>query len=208
MTIVAGAVASLCEDHRVIEKVLGAMERFACEPLRVSVPTWALALDFVSKFADDLHHGKEEEVLFPELARRGLPRDSGPIACMLHDHTQGRDLRRAMSEVLPMLGSDPNCEVRLRENALEYVRLLRFHIQKEDQVLFPLAGTLVDDEGQRTLYHRFAEVIARHGGAAAVARFGAVADELAAVAAGLGPAPVGKASLDVIARSCAHGHER
>lgn len=208
MTIVAGAIATLCEDHRMIEKVLGALERFAREPLRVPVSTWARALDFVSKFADDLHHGKEEEVLFPELARRGLPSDAGPVACMLHDHTQGRDLRRAMSEALPMLGSDPGCEVALRESALEYVRLLRFHIQKEDQVLFPLAGTLVDDEGQRSLYRRFAEVVARHGGAAAVARFGAVADDLAAVAAGLGPVPVGKASLDVISRSCAHGRER
>lgn len=208
MTIVTGAIASLCDDHRMIEKVLGALERFACEPLRVPVPTWARALDFVSKFADDLHHGKEEEVLFPELARRGLPPDSGPIACMLHDHTQGRDLRRAMSEALPMLGSHPACEVALRENAREYVRLLRFHIQKEDQVLFPLAGTIVDDEGQRSLYRRFAEVVARHGGAAAVARFGALADDLVAVAAGLGPVPVGKASLDVISRSCAHGHER
>ena len=37
-------------------------------------------LDFFKGFVDECHHGKEEDVLFPELERRGVEREGGPSA--------------------------------------------------------------------------------------------------------------------------------
>lgn len=36
-------------------------------------------LDFLKGFVDRCHHGKEEDVLFPELEKHGVPRSGGPI---------------------------------------------------------------------------------------------------------------------------------
>lgn len=106
-----------------------------------------------------------------------------------------------------MFGADPASERTLRESALEYVQLLRFHIQKEDQVLFPLADSLFDPDAQRVLSRRFAEVVARRTDVSAVAHYTAIADELIAVAAGLGPVAVEQHSLPVLRRSCTHDPE-
>ena len=37
-------------------------------------------LDFFKGFVDDCHHGKEEDVLFPELERRGVSAKAVPSA--------------------------------------------------------------------------------------------------------------------------------
>ena len=67
------ATALLKADHRIIEKVLGALEGAA----RVmesggEVPTKLLedALEFSQTFVDRCHHGKEEACLFPCLEKK------------------------------------------------------------------------------------------------------------------------------------------
>lgn len=185
----SSAIFSLDCEHRVIERVLGALDRFAVDPILVPVPVWARAMDFLSNFADGLHHAKEEEVLFPALAERGLPAQQGPVACMLRDHDAGRELRQSMASALPMLGSDPAAARTLTDRTREYVLLMRFHIQKEDTVLFPLADSLFDDPARQRISRRFGEVIEARVNGDDVSRYLAVADELAAVAEAHGPAP-------------------
>ena len=41
-------------------------------------------------YADRQHHGKEEDLLFPELEEKGLPRNGGPVGMMLMEHRFGR----------------------------------------------------------------------------------------------------------------------
>ncbi|RPH54228.1 MAG: hemerythrin, partial [Acidobacteria bacterium] len=61
-------------------------------------------LDFLKGFVDLCHHGKEEDVLFPELEKLGVKRDGGPIGVMLMEHEVGRTHVRAMSGGLARLG--------------------------------------------------------------------------------------------------------
>jgi hemerythrin-like domain-containing protein len=56
---------------------------------------------FIRLFADALHHGKEEDLLFPALVAHGMPQEDGPIAAMLHEHALGRGFARAMADELP-----------------------------------------------------------------------------------------------------------
>lgn len=180
-------MAALDGEHRVIEKVLGALDRFRVQPLAVPVPMWAQALDFLTNFADRLHHAKEEAVLFPMMAQHGLPQEGGPLGCMLHDHSTGRDLRAAMAAALPMLGSDAGAAARLSGAAGEYVQLMRFHIRKEDSVLFPMAASMFDEAALRKLGTDFKVVSDREVPPSEVERYLRVADELAAAAGSLGP---------------------
>jgi hemerythrin-like domain-containing protein len=38
------------------------------------------------------HHGKEEEILFPLLEKKGIPADGGPLGVMLMEHGRARAL--------------------------------------------------------------------------------------------------------------------
>jgi hemerythrin-like domain-containing protein len=40
-------------------------------------------------YADRQHHVKEEDLLFLELEKKGMPRDGGPVGVMLMEHQFG-----------------------------------------------------------------------------------------------------------------------
>src|SRR3990172_1630012 len=96
----------LREEHEVIRRVLASVRELVrrleagedVEPDLVEK-----LLEFITGFADGCHHKKEEDNLFPLLERRGLPRQGGPLAVMLMEHSSGRqlvsDMRAALKEM-------------------------------------------------------------------------------------------------------------
>jgi len=104
---------------------------------------------FIRLFADACHHGKEEDLLFPALEEQGLPRDSGPIAVMLHEHRLGREAAAAMRTALPAAREgDRDARLRLTNAGRGYIDLIRGHIGKEDHVLFNMADQMVTGESR------------------------------------------------------------
>jgi len=161
----------LMDEHRVIEKVLDALELAADR--EVPAGFYESALDFCSEFADACHHAKEEDRLFPLLEKRGIPREGGPVGVMCDEHVQGRDYIRQMREAAAAGDHDG-----LRRVSLRYVGLLREHIQKEDNVLFAMARDVL---GRSDVDKLGAEFVAAEK--PEWNRYRAVADELAAVVA-------------------------
>lgn len=116
-------------------------------------------LDFLRVFVDRCHHGKEEDVLFPALEQRGMPRDGGPIGVMLAEHEIGRGHVRAMSEGLDRLRrAEADALSAILEHAHAYRSLLRAHIQKENNILFPMADRLLPDDVAVSVFARFEEI--------------------------------------------------
>src|SRR5262245_578365 len=71
----------LSAEHRVIEQVLDCLQRIgenAASSGTLDMDSARAALRVLRTFADRCHHGKEEERLFPMLAKRGLPTHVGP----------------------------------------------------------------------------------------------------------------------------------
>lgn len=137
------ATTILMDEHRVIERVLAALE-LGARRLETGAPVrpgfFAEAAEFIRGFADGCHHRKEEGVLFKVMAEHGVPTQGGPIGVMLMEHEQARGLTRAMRDAAHHLESgDDAARSAVARNALDYVALLRQHIAKEDNVLFPLA---------------------------------------------------------------------
>jgi hemerythrin-like domain-containing protein len=159
-----GPTQILREEHEVILRALALLERLgrrldAGEAVDRDALEWLG--EFFATFADRCHHGKEEQHLFPALERHGVPREGGPLGVMLQEHEHGRALVRAMAE-----GDD-----RQTVEAIEgYVALLRAHIDKENEVLFPLAEQLLPDAEQRGLVGAFEAVEEAVAGAGAHAR--------------------------------------
>lgn len=161
----------LMDEHRVIEKVLDALETAADR--EVPADFYERALEFCSEFADACHHAKEEDRLFPLLEKRGIPRDGGPVGVMCAEHVQGRGYIQQMREAAEAGDYD-----RVRRVSLMYVGLLREHIQKEDNVLFAMARDVLGQKDIENLGAEFVEAEKPEWN-----RYRTVADELAAVVA-------------------------
>jgi hemerythrin-like domain-containing protein len=141
------SVEVLMAEHRVIERVLTALE-VATERLdqggNVNPGFFIHATDFIRGFADGCHHQKEEGVLFKAMAQAGMPTEEGPIAVMLAEHEQARaytaDLLKAAQR---LQAGDEQAAAAVIHNARGYAALLRQHIAKEDGVLFPMADSVI-----------------------------------------------------------------
>jgi hemerythrin-like domain-containing protein len=132
----------LMAEHRTIERVLTAVENRLADSTPGPFPYEFLtgALDFFRNFADGCHHAKEEELLFPLLEQRGIPRENGPIGCMLKEHEQGRDcLATVQTHLDAARDGSAEAVAAVRAAALSYVEMMRQHIYKEDNVLFQMA---------------------------------------------------------------------
>ena len=97
-------------------------------------------LHFTETFAEP-HHQKEEQVLFPALEKKGMPNEGGPIGAMLSEHVAKRDYLAKMREALRN-----NNESDLKGNTQSMISLLKDHIYKEDNILYPCAQDAFDKE--------------------------------------------------------------
>lgn len=133
----------LMEEHRLIEQVLGSLESFAVAVeggLTVERPLVKEYGEFFRGFADAYHHGKEEDILFQRMIERGFPTDSGPLAVMYHEHTEGRARVQVLRQVGQAKGPVEAAERQATLTAAgEFIPLLRQHIVKEDRILYPMA---------------------------------------------------------------------
>ncbi|MBC7257789.1 MAG: hemerythrin domain-containing protein [Chloroflexi bacterium] len=152
----------LKEEHQGIKVGLRILGRIA-DKLQVgeSVPPEHMEqmVDFIRTFADRCHHGKEEDLLFGEMEKAGVPKEGGPIAVMLAEHDQGRSYVRAMADALPAYkAGDPAAARRFAQNASNYIGLLTQHIDKEDNILYVIADMHLSDEQQACLLEGFDRV--------------------------------------------------
>jgi hemerythrin-like domain-containing protein len=172
----------LMSEHRVIERVIVTLET-AANRLQAGQevrPGFFLdATDFIKGFADGCHHRKEEGVLFKALHANGMPAGQGPIAVMLSEHEQGRKFTRAMRAAAEQLqAGDPAAKPILVTNARGYAALLKQHIQKEDQVLFPMAGRIIPADKQEQVVEDFEKVEHEETGAGVHEKYLALAEAL------------------------------
>ena len=158
------ATAGLREEHQWILKVAGVLEAILAREPDDGLDFDAIedCVQFIRLFADACHHGQEEDLLFPELEARGMPRDAGPIAVMLHEHQMGRAYAQRMVRALPgARADDPEARQILVNSANGYVQLIRDHINKEDNVLFNLADQAVTGSACENLCEQYDVVCQR-----------------------------------------------
>lgn len=121
---------------RVLEAVAGRLERGE------SVPEADLdgLIEFLSVYADQCHHAKEEDCLFPALLAKGMPKEGGPIGIMFEEHVTGRGFVGRLREAIAgRRAGRGDATAKFATAARGYVGLLTEHIEKEDDMLFPMA---------------------------------------------------------------------
>ena len=172
----------LKEEHRIIERVIAVLESGALKleegkPVRPGL--FIEATEFIKGFADGCHHQKEEGVLFQSMVAFGVPVEGGPIGVMLAEHEQGRTFTRNLYSAAQRLEAGDAAAIQdVVSNARGYAQLLRLHIMKEDQILFPLADRVLSPSEQDRVLNGFEHVEHEETGEGVHEKYLALAEKL------------------------------
>jgi hemerythrin-like domain-containing protein len=172
----------LSREHRAIERmlaILGSVSDRIEAGRKVDPAHLESAVEFVRVFADKCHHGKEEDLLFPEMVKAGIPKEGGPIGVMIAEHVQGRAFISALAAAIPgYRAGEKRATEAVVKNARGYAALLGPHIYKEDHILYPMADRVLRPETQEELAAGFARVEEEIVGHGVHERFHELLDEL------------------------------
>ncbi len=158
-----GPMEELRMEHQAVKMTLRVLETL-CRRMEqpgesIDVQHLDQLLEFFSVFVDQCHHGKEEELLFPALEAVGVRREGGPIGVMLAEHERGREYVRRMSARLSEYrAGEASGGPGFIGEARGYIDLLNQHIEKEDDVLFPLAEKQLPDLEKAELSSGFEKI--------------------------------------------------
>jgi hemerythrin-like domain-containing protein len=149
------ATKNLEDDHIYVLKLTDVMKEFV-RLQKTDEEHIESIIDIIRNFADGLHHAKEENLFFPALEKKGFSAQQGPVAVMLHEHLQGRNFVKGMSDNLESLKNGNKAALAaIYQNMSGYADLLVNHIAKENNILFRMADKSLSDAEQKELLVQF-----------------------------------------------------
>jgi hemerythrin-like domain-containing protein len=152
------ATQNLINDHVHILRLIEVMERIT-ESTDPNVEHLELIVKVIREFADGLHHAKEEQLLFPLMVQKGFSNQTGPVAVMLNDHAEGRNFVKGMAENISRFQHGDQASLQsIYSNMRGYADLLKNHIAKENNVLFPMADNAFNLSEKEALMLDFSTV--------------------------------------------------
>ena len=159
----------MVKEHQLILRMIKLLEHNTDLLEQGAFRHWSFfldAVDFIRNFADRFHHAKEEDVLFVELVRNGMPEKQSPIEAMHMEHEQGRAYVQALEDAASKAAAGELGQVPLIvKNARAYAALLRAHIDKEDSILYPLAERVLPEDVRTAMLTSYERAEQRNPGA-------------------------------------------
>lgn len=149
----------LMKDHEMTERVFAAAEKAFAEAADPSPGLVANLREYLVTYVDRCHNQKEERALFPLLAQRGIPSEGGPVAVMLAEHGQARELvDRIDVAAKAYLAGDRTRLGELKEVFAAYAALNKPHYWKENDILYPLANRVLSEVDAAQLVDEIDEI--------------------------------------------------
>ena len=155
-------IEKLVDEHKTILRGIDLLETGA-ERLeggeKISPDFFRKMIDFIRSYSDKYHHAKEEDILFVKMEAAGFPSDQGPVGVMLAEHDQGRRFIAGLENANDEYAKGEESFIEdIIENARDYAHLLRQHINKEDNVLYPMAENVLGAGGLAAMEQEFERV--------------------------------------------------
>jgi hemerythrin-like domain-containing protein len=127
-----GVLDELRHEHDVILDAINLMERTAVLPEAQDIDTalFGKMVVFLREYAERMHHGKEEDILFPIMRKNQMLARLADL--LVEEHDEARKLLAAIEAAL----TEPVKHDRLRNAVLDYAQLIRDHVAKENEVIF------------------------------------------------------------------------
>jgi hemerythrin-like domain-containing protein len=149
-------------EHRLIERMLslikdaleGIEAKQSIDPGFVDT-----AVDFIRIYADRTHHGKEEDILFRDLAKRPLtPEDRRVMQELVDEHVFSRQTTGALVEANTRYrNGEGSALADIADHLRTLVEFYPGHIEKEDRHFFPAARAYFTEEEEQAMLAEFRE---------------------------------------------------
>lgn len=145
------SIQVLFDEHRVIVNVLEAAKQLRSH-LGKSEKQYAQnvrdLLDFFRNYADNYHHHKEEQILFPAMKSKNELLADGVLKEMFDNH---EDFRERLGNIEKYL--DEKDYSRVQQELDSYAEALLNHIAVENDEVFQIAETLLTEpESEKMLF--------------------------------------------------------
>jgi hemerythrin-like domain-containing protein/rubredoxin len=136
------ALGILMIEHRLIERIIPALLK---ERLKIEQGAGAdtqfirEAADFLHTYADLVHHGKEENVLFLRLKTKSIsPTERSLMDELFDEHRQAREnVQALLASAAAYDGGDKNQTGEIMKRLDFLIELYPRHIKNEDEIFFP-----------------------------------------------------------------------
>ena len=153
------ALAIIHSEHRNLGSVLFCLGSLVTEIEKHNVKpdfrVFHAIANYVESFLDQYHHPKEDEFLFPAIARQYPPAEL-LIDELEEQHIRGSELLNRFRRKLATyeyVGSD--AFVPFRDAARDYINFEREHIRKEETEVLPLAREHLQDSDWKPIDEAF-----------------------------------------------------
>ena len=130
----------LMQEHRIIEKImdmLGSEIKKISEENHIDPISMYVSIDFIRTGVDQVHHGKEEKILFRELSKKRLLPEHAKIMSELrveHQYSRGIVGKWMNANQRYFDGEDTSWEI--TSYLKELIQFYPRHIRKEDEHFF------------------------------------------------------------------------
>lgn len=149
-------------EHRLIERVIQVVidgldqiqSTKTVDPLFIDK-----VIDFIQMYADRTHHGKEEDIMFAELAQRTLSaHDQQYMNELIEEHVFARKTTKALIDANDRYrNGDSSAVPDIMEKLSTLVEFYPKHIQKEDKIFFPASRSYLSEEEDLNMLEEFWE---------------------------------------------------
>jgi len=113
-------------------------------------------MEFLTVFVDRCHHGKEEEILFPELVASKIPDEGEMVRVLVSEHLAGREMMEEMRRALDRRKQHVDeASSEFADVSNRYVTLFRQHIRRENGILFPAVNERLSPDRQAQISKGF-----------------------------------------------------
>lgn len=155
-------IGPLMREHRLIEKMLASFAR-RIDEIEKSKKADSLvidvAVDFIRTYADRTHHGKEEQILFRDLAKKELTPELNKIMLeLIEEHVWGRKTTAMLVAAKEKyLSGDESKLAEIIDLARALTNFYPKHIEKEDKHFFYPCQEYFTKEEQEKMLAEFRE---------------------------------------------------
>jgi hemerythrin-like domain-containing protein len=134
-------IGPLMREHRLIERIIPVLNtglKRIGKGNEANVEMLTIAVDFFRTYADRTHHGKEEDILFRELAGKPLsPEHKATMNELIQEHIYARKTVSALVAARDAYSQgDKGALKDIVKHVTELVNFYPAHIEKEDQHFF------------------------------------------------------------------------
>ena len=153
---------NLINEHKKINELLDIMSKIALK-IKSKDVFYPNDVEEIVKYLINLiensHHGKEDDVFYPELISSGIPKETAPLSIINYEHIISVNYLKDISSCVVncKIGNDFSGEL-LADSLTNYVIAIKNHIQREEEIVFPIANEVFSIEKQNEILQRF-EVI-------------------------------------------------